>query len=97
VKNTSALNSNSYLRDVIDVICQYNNFKISQQMIYDKNIISMLKDTSYIILQSFGEECYLSVDIHKYGEYVKDDYERILDFLIQAFDANPLWSSMRDY
>lgn len=97
IKNSWALNAKSHMRDVMDVICEYNNFDVNQKVINDNSILYMLRDTSYIILQSFPEECYLSVDIHKYGEYVKEEYDCIFDFLVQAFDANPLWSLMREF
>lgn len=96
IKQTWALKSNYRLKQVLDVICEYNKFEIVEIMSFDKTLIYILNNSSHITLQSFPESNYLSVYFHIYEEYENTELiDCNIDFLVQAFDANPLWSSVK--
>jgi S-adenosylmethionine/arginine decarboxylase-like enzyme len=94
IKNTWALKSVFRLQQVLDVICEYNNLKIVDKMVYDSSIIYMLTDSSYIAMETFPENKHLTFDLYITGHNHSDeDFECIFDFLCMAFEANSLFSN----
>ena len=96
IKNKWELKSNLRLKQVLDVICEYNELEIVEKIIFDRIIKYILIDSSHVTIQAFPENDHIAFDFYFSGEYKTDDFfELIFDFLVQAYDANPLWSSLQ--
>lgn len=96
IKNLWALKSIFRIEQVLDIICEYNDFEIIEKNETDTSMIYMLSDSSHLAIHTFPETDYLAFDLYTCKEYVNEDtFDCIFDFLVQAFKANPLWSSIK--
>ena len=97
IEDIGALNTNSKIEQIIEIVCEYNELSILNKRIVPSsgfNVLYKLTE-SYIILHTFPEIKHLVFDFYTSLEY--DDIEPfnlIYDFLLLAFQANSTLSSM---
>lgn len=87
--------SNSRLKNVLDVICQYNGFEIVEKLDFGNIVTYILTDLSYITISLFPGKRHVAFDLNISRDYENNEcFETIFDFLVQAFDGNLLWSNI---
>jgi S-adenosylmethionine/arginine decarboxylase-like enzyme len=96
IRNIRDLTSKTRLLQILDVICEYNDFEIVEKTDNGNAITYILANSSHLTIEVFPENRYLALDLFTFREIDTDDiYEKIFEFLMQALDANPLWSSLQ--
>jgi S-adenosylmethionine/arginine decarboxylase-like enzyme len=96
IRNIWDLKTRSRLSEILDVICEYNDFEIIEKRYDEDMIIYILSNSSHVSITSFPEKKYLAFDLYICQQLEIDDISgKIFEFLVQALDANPLWSNLQ--
>ena len=92
IKNQTLLNDISQLKELLDTICEKNNYTILQKTehLFEPQgctIMYMLSE-SHISIHTFPEKAYIAFDLYTCRSYENDEiYMQIYDFLITKLNA----------
>ena len=92
IKNQKLLNDISQLKELLDTICEKNNYTILQKTehLFEPQgctIMYMLSE-SHISIHTFPEKAYIAFDLYTCRSYENDEiYMQIYDFLITKLNA----------